>query len=93
MRMSERAPGYSTRASLLVLGITAAAGARVVLALFHDPEGPNLVVVGGIAIVIYAISLAAYLSNIFPSLAGYKRSAAAVVIQLFVATSIFFGLR
>jgi hypothetical protein len=91
----ERAPRYwnATRTSLLVLGVTAASGARVVLALFHDPEGPNLVVVGGLAVIIYAISLAAYLSNAVPSLAGYGRSAAAVGVQIVVAAGIYFGLR
>ena len=78
---------------MLVLGIAAAAGVRVVLALFHDPEGPNLLVVGGMAIAIYVISLVAYLSNVFPSLTGYKRGAAAIGIQLIAATGFYFWLR
>jgi hypothetical protein len=93
--MSMSASGYlkSARYSWLILAITAATCSRAVLALFHDPEGPNLVVVGGMAAVIYAISLAAYLAKVFPSLTGTKRTAAAVGIQIVVAAGIYFWLR
>jgi hypothetical protein len=95
MDKSGRAPGYltSARYSWLILAITALACSRIMLALFHDPEGPNLVVVGGMAAAIYLISLAAYLSNVSPLLAGHKRIAVAVGIQLFIATGFYFWLR
>jgi hypothetical protein len=62
-------------------------------AFFNDPEGPNLLVVTVMAAIIYSISLPAYLSNVFPSLAGLKRSAVAVFIQLCVAAGFYFVLR
>ena len=62
-------------------------------AFIHDPEGPNLLVVGGLAAVIYLISSAAYLSNFFPSLTGFRRSSAAIFLQIFIATGFYMGLR
>ena len=73
--------------------MTALACSRVMFAFFRDPEGPNLLVVTGMAVVIYVISAAAYLSNISPSLAGFKRSLAAIFIQLCVAAGFYLGLR
>lgn len=62
-------------------------------ALFHDPEGPNLLVVTGMAAVIYIMSSALYLSSFFPSLTGFKRSSAAIFIQIFIATGFYLSLR
>jgi len=79
--------------SLLILAITAIACSRIMFALFNDPEGPNLLVVTGMAAVIYLVSSAIYLSNICPSLTGFKRSSAAIFIQMLVATGFYLGLR
>jgi hypothetical protein len=62
-------------------------------ALFRDPEGPNLVVVVGMAAIIYVVSSAVFLSSICPSLTGFKRSSAAVFVQVLVATGFYLGLR
>jgi hypothetical protein len=59
--------------SLLLLAITAIVCSRIMFAFFHDPEGPNLLVVTGMAAVIYFVSSAVYLSNFYPSLTGFKR--------------------
>jgi hypothetical protein len=79
--------------SLLILTITAVACSRIMFAFFHDPEGPNLLVVTGMAAVIYLISSAVYLSNFSPSLTGFKRSSATIFIQILVATGFYLGLR
>ena len=79
--------------SLLILAITAVVCSRIMFAFFHDPEGPNLLVVTGMAAVIYLVSSAVYLSNVYPSLTGFKRSSATIVIQIFVATGFYLGLR
>jgi hypothetical protein len=79
--------------SLLILVITAFACSRIMFAFFNDPEGPNLLVVTGMAAIIYLVSSAAYLSNITPSLTGFKRSSAAIVIQMLIATGFYLGLR
>jgi hypothetical protein len=62
-------------------------------ALINDPEGPNLLVVTVMAAVIYLMSSAIYLSNVYPSLTGFKRSSAAIFIQIFIATCFYLGLR
>ena len=79
--------------SLLILAIRAVVCSRIMFAFFHDPEGPNLLVVIGMAAVIYLVSSAIYLSNICPSLTGFKRSSAAIFIQILVATGFYLGLR
>ena len=79
--------------SLLILAITALVCSRAMFAFFRDPEGPNLLVVTGMAAVIYLISAAVYLSNFSPSLTGFKRSSATIFIQLLVATGFYLGLR
>ena len=79
--------------SLLILAITAVVCSRIMFAFFHDPEGPNLLVVTGMAAVIYLVSSAVYLSNIYPSLTGFKRSSAALLIQTFIATGFYLALR
>jgi hypothetical protein len=62
-------------------------------AFINDPEGPNLLVVTVMAAVIYLISSASYLLNVYPSLKGLKRSLAAIFVQIFVATCFYLGLR
>jgi hypothetical protein len=79
--------------SLLILAITAVVCSRAMFALFHDPEGPNLLVVAGMAAIIYLPSSAIYLSTIYPSLTGPKRSLATIFIQILVATGFYLGLR
>ncbi len=83
----------SKNSSLLILAITAVASSRVMFAFFHDPEGPNVLMVTGMAIVIYVISSAVYLSNLSASLTGFKRSSATIFIQIFVATAFYLALR
>jgi hypothetical protein len=83
----------SRNSSLLILAITALTCSRSVFALFHDPEGPNILVVTVLAALIYLISAAAYLSNAWPSLAGLRRTLAAVFIQIGVAAFLYLALR
>ena len=45
----------SKKVSLVVLGLLSLAFSRLIFALINDPEGPNLVVVIGLAAIIYLI--------------------------------------
>ena len=81
------------KSSLLILAISAVTCSRIMFAFFRDPEGSNLLVVTGMAAVIYLISLAVYLLNLAPSLTEFKRSLATIFIQIFVATGFYLGLR
>ena len=62
-------------------------------AFIDDPEGPNLLVVTVMAAGIYLISARIYLSNISPSLTGFKRTLATIFLQLFVTTAVYFAFR
>ncbi len=75
--------------SLLILAATALALSRAVFAAFRDPEGPNLVVVIGLAAVIYLLCLAFYLSSAVRSLTGLSRLAAAIAVQIVVAIGVY----
>jgi hypothetical protein len=81
----------SRRFPLAILGIAALACSRSLFLAFNDPEGPNLLIVIGMAAIIYVISLVAY---VFGSLdTGFKRFSAAVVIQLLVAVGFYVLLK
>lgn len=79
--------------SLIILLITAFACSRTMFAAIDDPEGPNLLVVTVMAAIIYLPSLAAYLSSWYPSLTRFKRTSAAILIQISVTTCFYLGLR
>ena len=86
-------PLKSRNVSLLVLAITACFCSRAIFAFIQDPEGPNLLVVMGMAAILFIISAAAYRSNLLPSLTGFRRSAAAIALQIIVAAGLALGFR
>jgi hypothetical protein len=83
----------SKKVSLLFLAITAIACSRTVFAFINDPEGPNLLVVLGMAAVIYVIPAIVYLSRVSMVLTTPARALAAVVLQASIATSAYLWLR
>jgi hypothetical protein len=66
----------------LILLLTAFACSRLIFFMIDDPEGPNLLVVTAMAVILYALSLAAWFSRPLASLAGFQRIAAVILIQL-----------
>lgn len=76
--------------SALILGITALMCSRGLFALFRDPEGPNLLVVAVLAVILYAVSLALYLC--IPA-GGPKRLSAALLAQLLLVAGLYFLLK
>ena len=79
----------SKKISLLILGITAIVCSRVMFLFFNDPEGPNLLVVMGTAVMVYFLSLAAYLSNF----SGPKKLLLAIFIQIIIVAGLYFCLK
>lgn len=51
----------SKKLPLLILTITSLACSRIIFFFFNDPEGPNLLIVIVLAIVIYFLTLSIYL--------------------------------
>lgn len=80
----------SKKTSLLILGITAIACSRAMFSFFNDPEGPNLLIVMGTAVIVYFLSLAIYLFN--PSTTGLKKLLLAISIQVIIVTVFIFFL-
>jgi len=78
----------SKKTSLLILGITALVCSRALFFFFNDPEGPNLLVVIGTALVIYFVSLAAYVLNS----SSLKKLLLAISIQILLAIGLYFSL-
>lgn len=78
--------------SLLILGITAVVFSRTMFWLFNDPEGPNLLVVMGMAVIVYFLSLAIYRLFQHLSLVSFtnlKKLSLVIFIQILL-TSIFY---
>jgi hypothetical protein len=77
------------KTSLLILGITSIVCSRVMLVSFNDPEGPNLLIVTVMAVLVYSVSLIAYLSN----LSIPKKLLLAIFIQIIVVTGLYLSLK
>ena len=76
--------------ALLILGMTSLVCSRAMFYFFNDPEGPNLLVVTGMAVIVYLPSLAAY--SFVPSVKGLKRLLVAIAIQVVIVTGAYFLL-
>ncbi len=77
----------SQKFSLLILGATSLAYSRIMFFFFNDPEGPNLLVVLGMAMVIYFVSWSTYF---LLSLANPKKLLLVMLIQAGIATAFYF---
>ncbi len=77
----------SKRISLIILGLTSMVCSRAMFWFFDDPEGPNLLIVTGMAAVLYFLSLKAY--QLIFSTTGFKRLFLAIATQIIIATTFF----
>jgi hypothetical protein len=81
----------SKKASLIILGITAIVLSRVMFLFFNDPEGPNLLVVLGMAAVVYLLSLVPY--SFGPSATSQKKLILGFCAQIVILVCFYFFLR
>jgi len=85
-------PFKSKKIAFIILGVTAIVSSRALFFFFDDPEGPNLLVVGVAAAVIYFVSLLAYALG--TSTSDSKRFWWALCIQIATACGLYFlGLK
>jgi hypothetical protein len=77
----------SKKISLITLGITALICSRALFFFFDDPEGPNLLIVTVMALILYFVSLAVYRFNL--SLTGLKRLLLAILIQVLLVAGLY----
>lgn len=83
----------SKKTVLLVLVGTALVFSRLLFFFFNDPEGPNVLVVGVTAAIVYALSFAGYLFLQSIKIAGVKRLSLLIILQLLIAAAFYFGLK
>ena len=77
----------STRGSLLVLGITALCCSRTFFFLLNDPEGPNLLIVTVLALMLYVASFIAW--RFIPATTASKKLFFAICTQLFIVAGLY----
>jgi hypothetical protein len=76
--------------SLLLLGITALVSSRALFLFFNDPEGPNLLIVIGMALILYSLSFVVYVFS--SSLTEFKRLMLAISLQILLVIGLHFFL-
>ena len=81
----------SKKTSLILLGLTAAVCSRTLFSFFNDPEGPNLLVVMVMAVIVFLPSLALYVFN--SSITGFKKFWLALLIQIVLVAGLYFVLK
>ena len=74
------------RTSLLLLGITALVSSRTLFFLFHDPEGPNLLVVTILAVILYVTSFIVW--RFIPA-TTIKKLLLAICTQILIVTGLY----
>lgn len=80
----------SKKTSLIILAITTAICSRLWFYFLDDPEGPNLLIVSVLALILYGLSLLVYRLNL--PFAGFKRLALAITVQVITVVILFFFL-
>ena len=77
----------SKKTSLLLLGITALVCSRTLFFLFHDPEGPNLLVVTVLALILYVASFIVW--RFIPATTESKKLLLGICTQILIVTSLY----
>ena len=78
----------SKKYSLIILGLFSLVCSRTLFALFNDPEGPNLLIVTVMAVILYCISWAVYAHS--SQFSDNKRFWLAVCVQIVMVAGLFF---
>ena len=78
------------KTSLIILGLTSIVGSRTFFALLNDPEGPNLLIVAVLAVLIYAVSWGIY--RLLSSMNTLKRLLLVILIQIIIVSALYFFL-
>ncbi len=79
--------GGIKKTSLLLLVITAFVCSRTLFFFFHDPEGPNLLIVTVLALLLYTASWIAW--RFIPATTAGKRLLFAICTQLLIVTGLY----
>jgi hypothetical protein len=82
----------SKKTSLVLLGVAAVLCSSTLFFFFNDPEGPNLVVVIGLAIILYLVSFAAYVL-LSSKIEELKRLSIALCMQTLCVIGLYFCMK
>jgi hypothetical protein len=80
----------SKKITFIILAITALISSRVLFALFNDPEGPNMLVIGVTTLGVYLLSLTVFLFS--SSLTKEKKMFLAILVQVLIVLGLYFLL-
>ena len=76
----------------MILATTAIVCSRILFFFFNDPEGPNLLIVVGLALVVFFLSYSAYV--FIPSrMYGVKRLLTAISFQMLLYIGLYFCMK
>ena len=82
----------SKKITLVILGLTGIVCSRGMFSFINDPEGPNLLIVMVLAMILYFLSLTANLYLLPPSFTDFKRLLSVILIQVLIVTGLYFCL-
>lgn len=82
----------SKQVTLMILAVTAIICSRLLFVFFNDPEGPNLLIVAGLALPVYLLSWAAYTFGPF-NINGFKRLSMVICIQILLVIGLYFCMK
>jgi hypothetical protein len=77
----------SKKITFIILAITALISSRVLFALFNDPEGPNMLVIGVTTLGVYLLSLTVFLFS--SSLTKEKKMFLAILVQVLIVLGLY----
>jgi len=77
----------SNKTSLFLLGITAMVCSRTLFFLFHDPEGPNLLIVTVLGLILYVASFIVW--KFIPATTAMKKLLLAICTQILIVTGLY----
>ena len=77
----------SKKISLLLLGITALVCSRALFFLFHDPEGPNLLIVTVLALILYVASFIVW--SFIPATSAIRKLLLCICTQIIIVTGLY----
>jgi len=80
-------PLKSNRTSLLLLAVTAIVCSQALFFFFNDPEGPNLLIVTVLALILYSASFIAW--RFIPATTASKKLFFAICTQLLIVTGLY----
>jgi len=75
------------RKSLLLLGITASVCSRTLFFLFHDSEGPNLLIVTVLAVILFVASFLVW--RFIPATTASKKLRFAICTQVLIVAGLY----